>query len=100
MNTDNNLRFRPGKKIRHRKDGGSVILFDPEEGRMAVLNETGSHLWLCLVDSPKSVQDLVEEICRVFEISIREAYIDIKEIVSNLHGEGWLVSDIQEGEIE
>jgi len=55
------------------------------------LNEVGSRIWQ-LIDGPTTVERIVEEICRQFDVSPAQAERDVVEFLDALEGAGLIRS--------
>ena len=67
-------------------DDGTVIV-TPEEGKVRVLNHTGTTIWL-MIDGGYSLVDIAEKISRKFEVSIEEASEDLENFLADLTRKG------------
>jgi hypothetical protein len=67
-------------------DDGTVIV-TPDEGKVRVLNRTGTAIWL-MIDGSHSLGDITEQISREFEVSIEEASEDVNEFLTDLTRKG------------
>lgn len=72
-------------------DGEAVIML-PEIGKVLALNEVGSFIW-DLVDGQHSRGELVEALCREFEVSREEAAVDLEEFLELLKDKNLLTCE-------
>ncbi|GMQ77646.1 MAG: hypothetical protein BMS9Abin02_0134 [Anaerolineae bacterium] len=67
-------------------DDGTVIV-TPDEGKVRVLNRTGTAIWL-MIDGSHSLVDITEKISREFEVSNEEASEDVDDFLTDLTRKG------------
>lgn len=67
-------------------DGEAVILF-PEEGTLHRLNGTGTRAWE-LLDGTRSLADIGDGLKAEFEVTHREALLDLQMLAADLVGAG------------
>ena len=67
-------------------DDGTVIV-TPDEGKVRVLNRTGTAIWL-MIDGRHSLVDITEKISREFEVGKEEASEDVDEFLTELISKG------------
>jgi hypothetical protein len=67
-------------------DDGTVIV-TPDEGKVRVLNRTGTAIWL-MIDGSHSLVDITEKISQEFEVSKEEASDDVDNFLTNLTRKG------------
>ena len=62
---------------------GEAVLVLPEQGKVKVLNEVGGRIWE-LVDGTRTVGEIVQLICREFEVDEASAREDTLGFISDL----------------
>ncbi len=63
------------------EDGAILIL--PERGEVKVLNEVATHIWQ-LADGSRTIEEIIRQICRKYEVSPSVAMADTLAFVSVL----------------
>lgn len=81
---------KANSRIVFREEGEEALLFDPDTGRVKVLNQTGKIIWSSL-DGSSSRDLLIKKIMEAFDISdekkVRE---DLEKFISDLEKLGFL----------
>lgn len=68
---------------------GEAVVISPKEGDVRVLNEVGTLIWeLC--NGKNTIEDLVEEVMKKFDVAKNIALADVEEFVQELVKEGLL----------
>jgi hypothetical protein len=67
-------------------DDGTVIV-TPDEGKVRVLNRTGTAIWL-MIDGSHSLVDITKYISQEFEVSKKEASGDVDDFLTDLTRKG------------
>lgn len=67
-------------------DDGTVIV-TPDDGKVRVLNRTGTAIWL-MIDGRHSLVDITEHISREFEVSKEKASEDVDDFLADLTRKG------------
>jgi coenzyme PQQ synthesis protein D (PqqD) len=89
-------RWRRDSSVIARRVAGEMVLVprsarasDPEfkSARLYVLNETGEYLW-SLLDSPRSSQELAQNLTLEFETSAGQAHSDVEVFLAALRDIG------------
>jgi hypothetical protein len=70
-------------------DAGRSIMLDLRSGRYYTLNETATGIWEHLTHA-SSVQDVVQELARTFEVDAAEIEKDVRDLVNSLSQKGFL----------
>ncbi len=70
---------------------GEAVIMDPQQGKVLALNEVGSFIWE-LLDSPHSQGDLLDKICREFNVGREEAAADLEEFLAVLKSKDLVVT--------
>lgn len=70
---------------------GEAVIMDPQQGKVLALNEVGSFIWE-LLDSPHSRGDLLDKICREFNVDREVAAADLEEFVAVLKSKNLVVT--------
>ena len=70
---------------------GEAVIMDPQKGKVLALNEVGSFIWE-LLDGIRDKEDILDEICREFEIGREEAASDLDDFLAVLKSKDLLVS--------
>lgn len=70
---------------------GEAVIMDPQQGKVLALNEVGSFIWE-LLDSPHSQGDLLDKICREFNVGREEAAADLEEFIAVLRSKDLVVT--------
>ena len=68
---------------------GEALLVIPGRGQVKVLNEVGSRIW-SLADGSLTVGEIVEVICREYDVEYQQARADVLEFVNQLVERGIL----------
>ena len=73
--------------IRKRKAGPDLVLYDPEKGRLHVLNTTASKVWeLC--DGTLSVEQITEQVVASYSLDAgTDVEGDVKQILGSFSDE-------------
>ena len=67
-------------------DDGTVIV-TPDDGKVRVLNRTGTAIWL-MIDGNHSLVDITDNISQKFEVSRSQALEDVGDFLSDLSNKG------------
>ena len=70
---------------------GEAVIMDPQQGKVLALNQVGSFIWE-LLDSPHSQGDLLDKICREFNVGREEAAADLEEFLAVLKSKDLVVT--------
>lgn len=83
----------PGKKseLVTRTVDNEVVLLIPGTGRVMALNEVAGFIWEC-IDGSNSREDILEAVCREFEVNREEAAADIDEFIAVLNEKELLIN--------
>ena len=82
--------FKRHPRIVFREEGEIGLLFDPDTGKINILNETGKFIWSSL-DGDKRTSDIVSELAEAFDVAgAEEAKKDIDAFIDLLGGLGFL----------
>jgi hypothetical protein len=73
-------------------DSEATAMLISRGGQISALNITGAFLWDCL-DGMRTISELVDELCGVFDVNHREARQTIHLFIEGLRQQG-LVSDL------
>ncbi|MCD4783504.1 MAG: PqqD family protein [Candidatus Eremiobacteraeota bacterium] len=68
------------------------ILYDPSQGNVHILNETGASIWE-LSDGNRTVEEIAKIIEEDFEAEDESVLSDVKEFVEELEKQGLLILD-------
>jgi hypothetical protein len=87
---DSVTRLMPGQTaVFASLDGGDGVIVDTDSAFYYGLNRTAAHLWQQLQDAgPLSPQQLIDSLCRRFEVSPRAAEEDVARFVGQLERYG------------
>jgi len=69
---------------------GEAVIVLPEQGEIKVLNEVGSRIW-ALADGTRTLMNIVETICREYEVTPERARADALAFIEKLVREGVMV---------
>ena len=88
-------RFIQDQGVVTRQIAGETVLVPIRSGAadldfIYTSNDTGTTIWECL-DGEKDVNQVVEEICREYDVSPEEATQDVMEFLSALEAAGLVV---------
>jgi len=87
---DAEQKFKRDRKIVFREEGDVGLLFNPDNGSINILNETGKFIWSCL-EKEKARADIVEDVMREFDTSGKEkCEADVKTFLAHLGRTGLL----------
>jgi hypothetical protein len=86
MEANDSTVYVPGPRVAFRKIGDSVVLVNIEDNTMIRLNDTGSEIWAGM--GGRTVGELAERVCAVFEVPAEQALADTREFLEMLHGRG------------
>jgi len=87
---DGKDKFKHGRKIIFREEGDVGLLFDPDTGRINILNETGKFIWPRL-NGEKAKNKIIEEMALAFDVSdSRQAEEDFDNFIASLGKLGFL----------
>jgi len=79
--------------VKWRLEDGEMVVFDPIQGKVHVLNAVASKIW-ALLDTEKVMTDIVEELSgRYPEIPTEKIRQDVDAFVRELTQKGLLKSD-------
>ena len=68
---------------------GEALLVIPGQGQVKVLNEVGSRIW-SLADGSLTLGEIVEVICREYDVEYQQARADVLEFINQLVERGIL----------
>lgn len=68
------------------------ILLDPSVWTYVFLNETAARIWNVL-DSPRSIEDVVESLLRDYEVDAATCEREVEEFVGDMSRRGVLIVD-------
>lgn len=77
-------RLARSAKIPWRLIEGEAILLDGVEGELIRLDPVGAEIWNA-IDGIRTVQEIVDRICGIFEVSERKARRDVHRFIKRLH---------------
>ena len=63
---------------------GEKVMMDLEKGQYFMLNGVGGDVW-DLIEKPMSVQGIVEELMKQYEVSHEECESTVKDFLHNMH---------------
>ncbi len=78
---------RQNHLINWRQEGKEALLYNPQDGRTFILNETGFLIWK-LCDGGHSVDDIVSVLLSKYETSKEKAAADANTILLDLQRKG------------
>jgi len=70
---------------------GEAVIMDPQRGKVLALNEVGSYIWE-LLDGAHSQEDLLDKICREFNVGREVAAADLEEFIAVLRSKDLVVT--------
>lgn len=76
-------RFSKNPNVPWRLIEGEAILIDQEEGELVRLNPVGAEIWAA-IESTRSLDEIVDHICRTFEVSRKKASLDVSRFLTHL----------------
>jgi hypothetical protein len=79
--------WRPDKRVAWRAVDGRMVLVGGHEGKLFVLNETGTRLWE-LVCNSASVDDMASALESGFEVTAKTARKDVLTFLDQMHDRG------------
>ena len=85
--------WRPDKRVAWRAVDGRMVLVGGHEGKLFVLNETGTRLWELVCESA-SVDSMAADLESRFDVTAKSAAADIARFLKQLHHRG-LVEPIE-----
>lgn len=88
------LRYRRADRIAARTIDGAAYVVSVDQQRMVELNEVGTFVWQAL-ETPATVDGLVEEVCSTFEVDPSAARRDVETFLGDLETRGMLRSEIE-----
>ncbi len=84
------VKIKRDSKVVFREEGDIGLLFNPENGVINILNETGKFIWSCLGE-PKARADIVEALAREFDAPEKaRCESDVNAFLSNVGRAGLL----------
>lgn len=87
---DGKDKLKHDRKIIFREEADVGLLFNPDTGRINILNETGKFIWSRL-DGEKSGNEIIEEMAIIFDIADpKQAEEDFDSFVTSLGKSGFL----------
>jgi hypothetical protein len=84
------LKPKAGKKIVLREEGDEAFLFNPDNGDIKTLNETGILVWK-LCNGKNSKDDIVSGVVKDYDVDKKTAEKDVEELLQELK-KGSLIS--------
>ena len=86
-------RFRRVDGIVRRDVGGELLLFDPRDDSLHVLNPTGAFLWEQL-DAVRSTDDLATSLREAFDVALgHDLTPEVERMLTDLSGRGLLTEE-------
>ena len=79
--------WRPDKRVAWRAVDGRMVIVGGHEGKLFVLNETGTCLWE-LVCYSASVDDMASTLESGFEVTAKAARKDVVAFLKQMHNRG------------
>lgn len=80
--------YTKNQKISSRQLGNEIMLYDSENDKVHILNETGIIIWN-LLDGKNSLDNIKEKLSKQFpEVKSEEILKDVNEIIEKLTREG------------
>ncbi len=67
-------------------DDGTVVV-TPDEGKVRVLNQTGTNIWL-QIDGKHSLLDIADQLAEDFDVSQEQAVSDVNAFLTDLSQKG------------
>jgi len=89
MVTSNEIHVLSPELIWRAMDDGLVIV-SPEEGKVRVLNESGSLIW-SLVDGNRSIGEIAVILSERFEVTADQAHRDVNEFLRSMARKGLIL---------
>lgn len=82
-------RFQRDPRLPFQEVEGEAVIVVPGRRELHQLDEVGTFLWNALKE-PRTLEDLVGEVCEGFEVEAGVAERDIREFLEKLEGKGLL----------
>ena len=79
----------PSPDVIDRITSGEVVLVIPDRGTIKVLNEVGTSIWK-LINGKRSIQEIVNNLCKTYNVDPADAEIDTLEFINEL----WMEENI------
>lgn len=78
---------QPNAAVQGRRLETEAVLVWPAKGEVKVLNDVGASIWQ-LLDSQRTVREIVQQICREYAVSATEAEADALSFLKELADRG------------
>jgi hypothetical protein len=75
--------IRRAERLAARKVGGEMVILSADDSSLFVLNEVGTAIWDS-ADGPTSLESIVDNVCREFDVDRETALQDVSEFVDAL----------------
>ena len=82
-----NSLFRKTKQVHWKSVDGEAVLLSFASGDYFALDQVGTSLWAEICESPKRMQDLINNVVAEYDCSTEQAYSDVKEFCGQLLAE-------------
>ena len=87
---DEKIKFKRSPRIIFREEGEVGLLFDPENGSVKILNETGKFIWSSL-EKAKTRSEIIDEVMGQFDVPAKEKCEgDVNKFISQVGNSGLL----------
>lgn len=74
---------QPVQQVIGRVLQGEAVILRPEAGKVNVVNEVGARIWE-LADGSRSIRQIVEQICREYQVEQEQAQADAISFIQHL----------------
>jgi hypothetical protein len=67
--------------------GGNSVILHTDVSEYFGLNEVGSSVWSMILEQPRSISELVNEITELYDVDYEQCYIDVNALIQKLQEE-------------
>lgn len=84
-------KYRLSESVVFSNIGEEAVILDPKKGSYFGLSDVGVLVWEQMSAAPKSVGELCQSVCEVFDVETQECETDLKELIGQLEKAGLVV---------
>lgn len=84
-------KYRLSDKAVFSNIGEEAVILDPKKGSYYGLDEVGVVVWEQMGKSPKSIPELCQAICEIYDVAEQACEEDVKELIQQLEKAGLIM---------